>query len=74
MRQHGAAAFRQVDIWDVDWAAEAMRLGVDVDAEFVSDPRSRLDRVALRWLRYAQPKRGSVAVRAVSRSLRAVGW
>lgn len=74
MRAHGAAAFRRVDIWDVDWASEAKRLGVDVVPSRLSDDRGRLDRTVLRWLRFAQPRRRSAAVRLISRSLRLVGW
>lgn len=71
MRDHRPDAFRRVDIWDVDWESEARRLRVD--AEAVPSP-SALDRLVLRYLRYAQPRRRSPAVRGVSRALRALGW
>jgi hypothetical protein len=74
MREHGTDPFRKLDIWDVDWAAEAARLGVQSFRESLSDPRSLVDRAALRWLGFAQPRRASASVRAVSRSLQAVGW
>jgi len=74
MGEHGTNRFRRVDIWDVDWAAEAVRLGVDFTQGSLADPRTVVDRAVLRWLGFAQPRRASAAVRAVSRSLRVVGW
>jgi len=74
MREHGADTFRRVDIWDVDWVAEADRLGVGFAQGSLLDPRTPIDRAALRWLGFAQPRRASTTVRAVSRSLQVVGW
>ena len=74
MHEHGPDTFRRLDIWDVDWAAEAARLGFDFAQGSLSDPRTPVDRAVLRWLGVAQPRRSSTAVRAVSRSLQVVGW
>ena len=74
MRQYGTDTFRRVDIWDVDWGVEAARLGVDFAEGSLSDPRTPVDRAALRYLGFAQPRRASMVVRAVSRSLTVVGW
>jgi hypothetical protein len=70
LREHGTRRFRKVDIWDVDWNALSSANG----AFRVHDPRSLVDKLALRWLRWAQPRRGRRWVRACSRCLRLVGW
>jgi Glycosyl transferase family 2 len=70
LREHGARRFRKVDIWDVDWNALASGRG----AFRVRDPRTPVDRLALRWLRWAQPRRRRHWVRAFSRCLRLIGW
>lgn len=64
--EHGWPPFRRVDIWDVDWGAEGA--GDTLERPTV------LDRIAVRWLRFAQPRRRSATVRTISRALRLVGW
>jgi len=72
LREHGPRRFRRVDIWDeLDWNTLAKSTSIDFQ---VRDPRSALDRLALRWLRWAQPRRNRRWVRACSRSLRLAGW
>jgi hypothetical protein len=69
----GTAPFRKLDIWDFDWVRAARDHGVALP-EPPTDPRSAFDRGVLRWLRFAQPRRRSAVVRALSRSLQFVGW
>jgi hypothetical protein len=70
---HGHAFFRKLDIWDTNWPRIANEQGIVLPTAPV-DPRSSLDRIMFRWLRFAQPRRRSPVVRAVSRALRLAGW
>jgi hypothetical protein len=72
--EHGVERFREVDdLWTVDWKAEAERLGMVVRCD-LRDPRRLRDRWAIRWLRFAQPRRRWFVIRAASRALQLIGW
>lgn len=73
--EHGAEKFRRLDIWDVDWADMARRLGRSVDPALVRDPRLRFDRAVHSWLRQTQARCGDdFGVRAVQRALIPLRW
>lgn len=70
--RYGPTFFRRVDVWDADWHALARDHATT--SPVVVDPRSALDRAVFRWLKFAQPRRQWLVVRAISRALRLVGW
>ena len=72
--QHGPAHFRKLDIWDVNWEDAARDHGVAVPASRLADPRSRLDKLILRFLRLTQPYMSNPLVRACQQLLRPLGW
>ncbi len=72
LAHHGAAAFRRTDIWDVDWAKLAEGLGLGGD--HCRDPRTRLDRAVLAWLRATQGRSTRLRPRLIQWLLRFVGW
>ena len=72
--QHGPAHFRKLDIWDMNWEDAAREQGVAIPAGGLADPRSRLDKWILRFLRLTQPYMGNPLVRACQQLLRPLGW
>jgi hypothetical protein len=73
LREHGAAPFRRVDMWDVDWHALAARWNVPAHV-LPPDPRSWLDRQVLRYLKRTQGRQDRFLWHRVDRWLRFVGW
>jgi hypothetical protein len=71
MGTHATARLRKIDIWGKDWGAHAAVAGGE-DRGTRADPRSRLDRTALAYLRFTQRWSGTLAVRAVDKALKAV--
>lgn len=72
--RHGPRAFRKLDIWDVDWEAIASASELDRESGTFSDPRSRTDRLMLRWLRATQGSSHRTSVRMIQRAMRTFGW
>jgi hypothetical protein len=73
LRVHGAARFRRLNIWDVDWAAIAAAWNVD-PSTLPKDPRSWIDRAVLRYLRRSQGRHNGRLYRWIDAALRIVGW
>lgn len=72
LRRYGAATFRRVDIWDVDWASISKSLGRHDEA--ITDPRSVIDLMVLAWLKATQSGHTRLHVRLCQWLLRLVGW
>lgn len=72
--EHGPRRFRKLDVWDVDWADAARRMGVEVNGADLSDPRSRFDKMVHGFLRRTQRRQSNWAVRGVQQLLRPLGW
>jgi glycosyltransferase involved in cell wall biosynthesis len=71
LQEHGAERFRRIDVWDADWASIARSVGADA----VADPRTRLDKVAFRFLAATQRRDpGARATRWAQRAMRIAGW
>jgi hypothetical protein len=69
----GGDRFRRIDIWDVNWSARAAALDLPADG-VPDDPRTRADRLVLRWLARTQPQSRTRPVRWIQRALRLAGW
>jgi hypothetical protein len=75
LARHGAPRFRRLDVWDVDWAEIAARLGRAVAPASVRDPRSAFERAVHRWLEATQRRRpDSRRIRWMQRTLIPLGW
>lgn len=73
--EYGPRAFARLAIWDVDWAQVARRLGRDVPADRVRDPRGRFAKLVHRWLAMTQRRDiTSPATRWTQRLLIVFGW
>jgi hypothetical protein len=72
LQRHGPELFRRVNIWDIDWTGLAKRLGRDETK--IADPRSRLDRAVLNWLRATQGRYTRPWPRLCQWLLRFIGW
>lgn len=68
--EHGPETFRHVDLWDHDWSAAAAACGRTAPV----DPRSRFDRLVLRFLAQTQGRRRRLPRRVVERALAVAGW
>ena len=55
IEQYGAARFRKLNIWDIDWTEKA-RLWGRTEFGIFKDPRSRMDKFIQRWLLKTQNK------------------
>ena len=65
-------ALRRADVWDAGWERRAAALGATAGAP--PDPRSRVDRLVLAWLRRTQAASDTSATRWGQRALRLLGW
>ncbi len=73
--EHGPRAFRRLAIWDVDWSEVGRRLGRDIAAARLQDPRGPSDKTVHRWLEMTQRRDpGSPATRWTQRLLIPFGW
>jgi hypothetical protein len=72
LRQHGAAHFKKIAIWDKDWKGVATNLGVN--GVNLDDPRSVPEKVIHCMLRATQRHRANLGVRVFERVLRSAGW
>ena len=61
---------RRLDVWDAGWERRAAALGVPPPR----DPRSRHERLVLRWLAATQASAHRQGTRLVQRALRPLGW
>jgi hypothetical protein len=68
----GAGYFAKIDIWDIDWAERARRIGFD--PAVVYDPRDPFERAVHQWLRRTQGRAGALDVRIRQVILRIWGW
>jgi hypothetical protein len=73
LRDHGAAPFRRVDMWDVDWKGLASSWGMS-PRDVPGDPRSVLDRLVLRYLERTQGRQDRMPWFHIDRALRLIGW
>ncbi len=74
LRRHGAAYFKRVAIWDVDWRDIATRGGLAGDDVSYGDPRSLVERVVFSILYASQRYAGTLPVRGVNALLKLAGW
>lgn len=73
--EHGPRTFGRLALWDVDWAEIGSRLGRDVAAADVQDPRSLFARLVHRWLAMTQRRNPqSPVTRWTQRLLIPLGW
>lgn len=73
--EHGARRFAKLALWDVDWADIGRRLGRDVPAARVRDPRGRFAKAVHRWLATTQRRDVEApATRWAQRLLIPLGW
>ncbi len=73
--EHGPRTFEKLDVWDVEWAEVGRRLGRDVAASRVTDPRGPFVRMVHRWLAMTQRRDpGSPVTRWAQRMLIPLGW
>ena len=70
----GAAFFRRLDIWDVDWGQVAQVHGVSASRQQLRDPRNGLEKRVHHWLRSSQPRMHRWDVRICQWLLRLNGW
>jgi len=73
MSEHGAARFRKLAIWDIDWSRIARDMGV-ASPEALRDPRSSAERAVHAWLARTQWRANAWRTRAVQWALRPFGW
>lgn len=71
--EHGAAPFRKLDVWDVDWKRIAIETGRD-PSRVPADPRRATDHVVFKYLRRTQGRSARFPWFQVDRLLRLVGW
>jgi hypothetical protein len=74
LREYGVDRFRRIDIWDGAWAQRARALAWSVPAALIADPRTRIDRLVIRWLARTQARSERRRIRWVQRALRITGW
>ena len=84
LQEHGTELFRRVDIWDsINWSRVYESVYSDREKVFFRDPRSRIDKLILMWLRKTQPNfcihaqlkyRWSLYYQFVHKVLRWFGW
>ena len=67
----GTAPFKKLDIWDVNWNDIAKKLGIH--SQVYSDPRSKFDKFAHRWLRKTQAV-PNYRTRLVEKIIKQFGW
>ncbi len=83
--EHGTGRFRRLAIWDADWSKLHDQLFPDQPKRVYGDPRSRLDKLAHRWLEHTQRRhcfhandRSSLwrrlRDRLAEKALRIAGW
>lgn len=72
--ERGAAFFRKLDIWDIQWHNVAKQYGMDVDAHSVNDPRSVVEKCVHNFLRKTQSRMSATWVRVIQQMLRPLGW
>jgi glycosyltransferase involved in cell wall biosynthesis len=54
LEEHGAAKFRRLAIWDVNWTTRQAELFPDKPSKTYRDPRGLFDKTVHRWLRWTQ--------------------
>lgn len=68
MEKHGAAFFRHLNIWDVNWEEKAQQLGVVHEQSF-KDPRRKWEKAVNRWLINTQNKQQKNLVHLIEKLL-----
>jgi hypothetical protein len=71
IEQNGAARFRKLNIWDIDWAEKAKQWGRS-DFSIYKDPRSRMDKYIQSWLLKTQAKLHLRKYRRIDRLIKLV--
>jgi glycosyltransferase involved in cell wall biosynthesis len=71
IEQYGAARFRRLNIWDIDWAEKA-RLWGRTGFGIYKDPRSRIDKFVQSWLLKTQAKLHIRKYRRIDRLIKLV--
>lgn len=74
MQEYGAAYFKKLDIWDVNWVEKAQQCGHKSAEHSLRDPRNILDRTILEWLKFTQGKSEHISIRLAQQFLRILGW
>ncbi len=72
--EHGPRTFAKLAVWDVEWAEVGRRLGRDVAAARVRDPRGPFARTVHGWLGRTQRHAHSPVTRWAQRMLIPFGW
>ena len=72
LHEKGPGSFRRLAIWDKDWNAVAEKIGLK--GRDLSDPRSMVEKITHRLLKYTQRNRSNWGTRALERLLRVNGW
>lgn len=73
LREHGAAPFRRLDIWDVNWRALAAERGEPTDG-IPDDPRTLVDRLVFKYLRRTNGRHVRFPFARIDRALKRLGW
>ena len=71
IEQYGAARFRKVNVWDIDWAEKA-RLWGRTNFSIYNDPRRRIDKFIQRWLLGTQNKLHKRKYRRIDRLIKLI--
>ena len=71
--KYGMEKFSREAIWDVDWTAISLTLGLNPSGKIYKDPRSFFRRAVHKWLRETQKIRSKWCVRMIDKILKKIG-
>jgi hypothetical protein len=69
--QYGATEFRKLNIWDVNWAMKSNHYE-KINSEALKDPRSKFDKIILKWLIRTQKKQHNFVIRFTDKLLKII--
>ncbi len=69
--QYGATKFRKINIWDVDWVMKSNHYE-KMNSEALKDPRSKFDRIILKWLIKTQKVQHNFVIRYTDKVLKII--
>ncbi len=72
--KYGLKTFKQLNIWDVDWAVLSKKISPENKCYEYEDPRSSLEKYIHIWLEKTQDKSDKLLVRLMQKILSITGW
>lgn len=69
--QYGGTKFKKLNIWDVDWKMKSNNFGKE-NREVLRDPRSKFDKLILKWLIKTQKMQNNFLIKITDRLLKII--